>query len=310
MTKEEHLHIADITAFREGLLSDTEHTTAAHHLVRCRNCRDLLPLPRKNEFLDCLFGEDLQSQKTSTWVSIKSLLAGPIFNRPAIRNAVFAGLFLFAVLGFSFLMWTQPGSPVDESLVAVVTDSRDSNDLQDVTGPTKPNNLVIPGRDTTDSRSVRPDRDADTASATLSDRKDVRNEGGRRSPKPTSTQRAETRGSSLPCGGPRLVDLEVRKAEDGLRLTWNKVPNAASYTVYLSDLDERLVDQFETADETSYLVSVPLDSETVYRWKLIATLKNGERIGSEDLDFRLGASGPIPVRKRTTAAVRCMENKQ
>ena len=107
-----------------------------------------------------------------------------------------------------------------------------------------------------------------------------------------------------------MIDFEARKTEDGLRLTWGKVPNAVSYSVYLSDLDERLIDQFETADKTTYLVTIPLDTETVYRWKLIATVKNGERIVSESQNFRIGGSRPIPVRRRTAAAVRCVEGKQ
>lgn len=310
MTTEEHLHISDIAAFREGVLSQTEHTTAARHLVQCRDCRDLLPLPTKKEFRNALFGDHPKDLESTTWASVRGFMARPIFSLTAIRNAVFASLLLLAVLGFSFLMWTQPALLVDENLVSAVTDSRDSNGLLNDTSPLSNNSVTPSRRNTADPRSVRPDGDADITPDPKPARKEVRSRGGRRSPKPPSTQRAETRGSNLPCGGQRLIDLEAKKTEDELRLTWNKVPNAVSYSVYLSDLDERLVDQFETADETSYLVTVPLDTETVYRWKLIAKLKNGERIISESQNFRVGGGRAIPVRKRTAATVRCVEGKQ
>lgn len=310
MTIEEHLKISDITAFREGLLSQTEHTKAARHLVRCGDCRNLLPLPTKEEFLKALFGDHSKEIKSSTRALVKGFMARPILSLPAIRNAVFASLLLL-VLGFSFLMWIQPGSSVDENLVAVAIDSSEPDDLHNATTPRPmPKDSVTPDGPTADSRSTGPDRDADRTPVLLPGRKGVGNKGGRRPPKKQSSQRAEIRGSNFPCGGTTLVDLEIRKAGDGLQLTWNKVPNAVSYAIYLSDLDERLVDQHETADETSYLVSVPLDSETIYRWKLIATLKNGERIVSESQKFRGGGGRAIPVRKKTASAVRCVEGKQ
>ena len=100
-------------------------------------------------------------------------------------------------------------------------------------------------------------------------------------------------------------------------LKWGRIAGAISYNVYLSDLDEKLIDSFETADETSHLVTAELEKETVYRLRLIAKLENGERVVSESRNFRISnpakdsqSAGDLTTRKRTAASVRCVEVKQ
>lgn len=317
MTSEEHLQISDILAYRERRLSADDHTMAARHLLRCAECREHLPLPTKEEFFNALFGDHLNDYEPGTWESLKELLAQPILGGPAVRNAVFASLLLLALLGFSFLMWTQPGSPFDENMVAVVTDVGGGDEFDSAADPHTPDRSICRPDNTLDSRPIGPEKESDTKPAASHTSKAARNGTGLRSTRPRPTQRAETRGASGSCEGQRLVDLEVRSVESGLRLIWNKVPNAILYTIYLSDLDERLIAQYETADETSYLVSVPLDKEKVYRWKLIATLKEGERVVSESQNFKVGdprngtrSPESTGVRKKTAASVRCAEVKQ
>ena len=126
---------------------------------------------------------------------------------------------------------------------------------------------------------------------------------------------SETRGK-LPCGGQRSVGLEARLTETGLLLRWNKVRGTVKLSVYLSDLDEKLIDHFETVDRTSHLVSAKLENETVYSLRLIVTLESGERIVSESQNFKVGdltnnakSIGAVSVQKKTAATVRCVEAK-
>ena len=126
---------------------------------------------------------------------------------------------------------------------------------------------------------------------------------------------SETRGK-LPCAGQTSVRLEARLTETGLLLRWDKVRGTVKLNVYLSDLDEKLIDHFETVDRTSHMVSAKLDSETVYSLRLIVTLESGEKIVSESQNFRVDglannakSNGAVSVQRKTAATVRCVEAK-
>ncbi len=325
MTSEEHLQISDILAYRERRLSVEDHTMAARHLLRCPECRDRLPVPTADEFWNCLMGSGEKAAEETirvpVWIVIKESLGGVLLGQPAMRNAVFASLLAIAILGFSAFLMMPGGTLDDENLVAAVkdTDTRDILDPMSHDGPAR-DEIVNPDNPVSSTASQTSKVKRTEQNIAMSDA--VRNRripGGinnRKASAPGSRREVETRGKA-PCGGQRSVALEARQTDAGLLVTWEKVRNAVTYNIYLSDLDERLIDHLETSDKTSYLVTAELDPETTYRLRLIATLENGERIVSEAQDFRVSdligkapSADTIRTRKKTVASVRCVEVKQ
>jgi hypothetical protein len=72
--------------------------------------------------------------------------------------------------------------------------------------------------------------------------------------------------------------MESVSDENDIKLKWNAVRGAALYEIYIADLDENLLDHFESKSKTSYRSNLVLDSTKSYRWKHIITLKSRERI--------------------------------
>lgn len=48
------------------------------------------------------------------------------------------------------------------------------------------------------------------------------------------------------------------------------------FRVYISDDEEILIDEFETEQETSFVLKEKLDPTKTYKWKIIVTLENGQ----------------------------------
>lgn len=322
----EHLQISDILAYRERRLSAEDHTMAARHLIRCADCRDSLPTPTVDEFWNCLMGsyeETIESPiRVPVWIAIKEPLAGTVFGRPAVRNALFASLLGVAILGFSLFLLMPGGTLENNNLVAAVDDT----DRYDETHPTNFERAVkdeVSNTDTSPSPSPpkRPNSELAEKGTAKSNPERNRKISGRISDRRISSTRgsrkqAGTRGK-VSCGGQRSVNLEAEHTEAGLLLKWEKVRGAVTYSIYLSDLDERLIDHFETSEKTSYLVTAELDPETTYRLRMIATLENGERIVSESHNFTMNelkkgsrSFGNTGSSKKTVAPVRCVEVKQ
>lgn len=322
MTSEEHLHTSDILAFRERRLSGPEHSAATRHLLQCAECRGQLPLPTPDELWRCLWGSDEESSQltnSSLWSSAKAS-ARAIFGQLAFRSAVFAGLLLIAIAGLSWFLRMPVSSAVDENMIAAVT----NNDSAHFTHPPLPNGSAqdetvnigtpVPSGDPGKMRSEMSSRSLskpDGARVPTSQRANSR-ELSRGEPQ----RQAQTRGNA-PCALQRFIVLDVRRSEAGLVVKWDKVKGAVKYSLYISDLDERLIDHFETSDQISYLVKAELDTKAVYRLRLIATLENGDRIVSESQNFKVDeltkgsqSLGNIGVRKKTAASVRCVEVKQ
>lgn len=327
MTSEEHLHTSDILAFRERRLSGAERSQTAAHLIRCEDCRDRLPKPTANEFWRAVMGSDneecLETNTISTsWTSLRGYIAALTISRLVFRNAIFPGILLLALLSFSvFLMMPPSGSPVNENLIAAVGDTKPQDMVQ-------PLNYDDPGGEHVVGAVPQPSQGSssrpitDTPEKSPARRIPAPERRISRQPKSLRTdalgirKQADTRGNTL-CGGQRFVALGVKLTDEGLQLTWDKVKGAMKYDVYLSDLDERLISHFETADQTSYLVTTKLAPEKVHRLRLIASLENGERIVSESQNFTINdlKNGPRSFsgnggRKKTAASVRCVEVKQ
>ena len=323
MTSEEHLKVSDILAFRERHLSATDHTAATRHLLLCPECRSHLPLPTADELWRAVMGDDEIKKSTgiaSAWTSANDYLAGTIFGQFANRNVVVPGLLLIAIFGFSLFLMVPRGVSENENLVATVGDTGSHSDIHSTNSDGAFSHAANADVSTSSSDPRRvssrtPDRTQNTPGRAGIVQIPQRTHSRSPASSTRSLRQADARGN-VPCGGQRSIGLGAKHTDAGLLLTWEKLRGAVTYNVYLSDLDERLIDHFETAGETSHLVTAALDSETVYRLRLIANLENGERVVSESQNLKLsdlseGVQSPgIIVRKKTSASVRCVEAKQ
>lgn len=318
MISEKHLQMYEILGFREKRLTAKEHNAAARHLLACKECRDRLPLPTADEFWICLMGDDLQDagtkNRTASWASMIDGLSESISDRLVTRKTVFAGSLLIAIVGLLFLMLLPGVSSWNGNLVADVSDSYSPAVLN--TESESPNNVNSVTSGTPGKKDSRAGDDKTTKRANVPSRVVPKKQAGRSLLDTRPQTQSATRGETS-CGRSLYMNFDARYTEKGLLLTWDKLERAASYNIYLSDLDERLLDHFETDSKTSYLVTEPLDDETFYRLRLIATLDNGERIVSESQNFKIRdlkrrsqSPGLITLRKKTAAAVRCVEVKE
>lgn len=106
-----------------------------------------------------------------------------------------------------------------------------------------------------------------------------------RAPKGVNTKIAVTRGGVAPCSVGRTIEVELGSNKSDLVLKWKPVPKAAKYHLYVSDDNEVLVDEFETDRGTSYVLKKPLDPTRSYKWKIVITLENGQKLYADAQRF-------------------------
>lgn len=329
MNRSEHLQLSSVVAFHEGLLSQPAYDETARHLLQCRDCRSLLPLPTPEEVWNCVLveREDDSNAESFNLLTHKGLfsqlrsfcLSG--FVTPTGQSAIFASVLFLVLSGFMLLLLFNRPSSTENNLVAVASNGPEIPDIENPAGIAWADSDRRPHGETGSLPDDPKRGDLSHISKTSDGMRSPRKWNRKTVPRTSSdnkgiAQRAETRGSGSPCGGRESIGLETRRAENSIRLSWEKVDGAVSYVVFVSDLDEKLIDQFETSDQTAYTVATVLERDVIYRWKLIVTLKNGERIVGEAQNFRVNNAGApesrleiSPVRKRATVGIRCVENK-
>lgn len=329
MNRSEHLQLSSIVAFREGILSRREYNEASRHLLQCSNCRSRLPLPTPKEIWNSVLveREDDSNAESFNLLTHKGLFSQlrsfflSVFVTPTGQSAIFASVLFLVLSGFMLLLLFNRPSSTENNLVAVASNGPEIPDIENPAGIAWPESDRGPHGETGSLPDDPKRGDSSHTSNTPDDMRPPRKENRKSAFRPSSgnkqaTKPVETRGSGSPCGGRESIGLETRRAENSIRLSWEKVDGAVSYMVFVSDLDEKLIDQFETSDQTAYTVAKVLERDVIYRWKLIVTLKNGERIVGEAQNFRVNNAGApesrleiSPVRKRATVGIRCVENK-
>lgn len=295
-----HLSTSDIAIYRSNSSRSIE---IGRHLLVCKECRAKLPLASPQELLNCLFEDTahVQSQRS------RSTFGVPRFSTFSLaRAAAFAGLTFMLVFGLYLVIGDRlapsettiargdqsnvgnvdpaPSYPA-ESLPSLVGDPRALEEPIRRNGSAHAKNNVEYGQGKTRRAS---------------------------SPAPV-VRNVETRGNENPCSNRTTVNLESVSDGDDVVLKWNAVKGAASYDVYIADLDENLIDHFESKSQTSYRTNVALEPEKAYRWKLIITLTNGNRIiGPPQVLKKAGTSVTTPIRseatekQRTSFELRCV----
>ena len=122
-----------------------------------------------------------------------------------------------------------------------------------------------------------------------------------------------TRGSdsSNECGSEGQPDLAIEKIGENIVLKWKKVPKASKYHLYVSDEDEILLDEYETEQETSYVLKKPLDPQKIYKWKVVVTLEDGKTIiaDSQKISIKNLRMDQKNLQRKKKSDVRCSQEQ-
>ena len=290
--------------FREDGFS-SRSIEIGRHLLTCKECRAKLPSVTPQEFRNCILGAD--STRLDESEPKYRFFDFPVFS--FARVTAFAGFAILLSAGLYFVgvqRFDRPETNVARSDNRAVPSGVD---LMPVTSanPTTGRNEDSPVKNAGD-----PKRDPRLKSHLP--KASQRNVEGVTASGP-NVQHAETRGSENPCSGGATITIESTSDGKEVFLRWNSVKGAESYDIYISDLDENLVDHFESKSQTYYRSTVKFDSAQSYRWKLIITLKNGNRIVGPPQVIMSGTTSENSMkpdeieRKRGSFELRCVSPK-
>lgn len=281
MKEHEHLTKKQITGYRTGAFDALKTREIGRHLLKCESCRRSLPMPTVDDFLNAVMNERETEQNTMSEDSEQSrhsiLSFFPqIFGQ--FGGLAWSGAALIIIFSFSFLLWINTA---DSSREVVQTfDNKLNSELnfplpaqtpikENLTSPTNSNRaIVVPTPKNLKLDSPKP--------------KILQNNLSQSFKKPDFKQPNQTisatRGVSVKCGENKTIEVEFLTNKENLVFKWKKVPKAAKYHLYISDDEEILIDEFETSDETTFVLNKKLDPLKTYKWKIIVTLENGQTI--------------------------------
>ncbi|MBK9437660.1 MAG: hypothetical protein IPN51_06660 [Chloracidobacterium sp.] len=298
---QDHLSATEVAVFREDSFS-SRSLEIGRHLLVCKECRAKLPAVTPQEFRNCVLDADVVQPYGSK--PKRRFFDFPILS--FTKAAAFAGFAILLAAGIYFVGTDQFGS-FETSVVKNENNTDGLAQAKEIISKapnekgTLPLNVVAaPEKGSGPLHSSKKTSQPKVKGATT------------REPK---VQNAETRGNENPCLDGAMINLESNSDGKEVFLKWNAVKGAQSYAIYISDLDENLIDQFESKSLTNYRSKVKLDPAKPYRWKLIITLKNGNKIVGPPQVITRGTTTENSVkpgeieRKRASFELRCVSPK-
>lgn len=287
MNATEHLTRNQIAAFSDGSLAAAESHSVGRHLLRCLDCRSLLPLPDTKLFWAAVTTErDAGNDEVASndnLSRLQSLLKGLVDLLTNPRSLAWGmGLMVvaFGLTAFGLFLASneQPlETEVARSFQTEEPESSPSNngfEYPNIHNPVSVAESKNPLDDATRDRVPASKGSLDARRKLTSQFEDRGNTWTGRSNRNISS----TRGARQPCSSGRQVEVELGFRESDIVLRWNPIPKAAKYHLYISDNNEILVDEFETERETSYILKKQLDPTKAYKWKIVITLESGQNL--------------------------------
>lgn len=267
-----HLSAAEVAMFREESLS-SRSIEIGRHFLTCKECRTKLPSVTTEQFRNCVLDLEVENDAKITFTS--RLFPNVWLARLSVaRAAVFAG---FAILLLAGLYLVRVHSGLMDSEPIIARNETTSVHLESV-HPESGTITDPPSAASQQPISNEPDKKDEYSERRQAPKRITQTPGRKPVGRAPAIQTAETRGDENPCSGGATVILESNTNGKEIFLKWNPVKGAASYDIYISDLDENLIDHFESDSQTQYRSTVELEPERTYRWKLVITLSNGNKI--------------------------------
>ncbi len=266
---QDHLSAAEVTMFREDTLS-SRSLEIGRHLLSYKECRAKLPAVTPQEFRNCFLDPDTvrpyESEDERRFFDIPILSIARVSAFAGFTVLLVAAIYFVAVSRFNTL----------ETTVAKNREYTARDVLNPVVETTAPATAPPIEKEQLPTKSViRSDNDSDRRRSSKKNDKRTIIGVAAREPK---VRNVETRGNENPCSDGATINVESKSDGNAVFLKWNVVTGAQSYAVYISDLEEKLIDRFETDNQTSYTSKANFERSILYKWRLIITLKSGETV--------------------------------
>lgn len=305
----QHLTKNQILAYNDDSLNELESKEVGRHLLNCEICRKSLPIPTVEQFWSAIMTDsagDEQGDEKTRQVSAKITGFSSLLNFHP--NLIWGGATLMVLLCFSVLIWLSVADS-NREIAGLINNEVTSEEKTLLPTPTPA--VKIPTPPDSKQRFIIPISKQPKADAPKqmpppnkvvqkSERKVLNNK----------EQISEIRGVSTKCSEEKGVELEFSTNKENFVFKWKKVPKAVKYHLYISDDDEILIDEYETADETTFVLKKSLDPLKSYKWKIIVTLENGRTLPGPSNKFTVKnfQNNQRKPEKRQNSDVRCGTN--
>lgn len=304
MNNFKHLTENQLLAYVDDSLPQNELFEIGRHLIQCPFCRKSLPNLGINEFRSAIMNEWKNNEISNESVSRQGFFS--LLNSYWIIGA--AGLII--VLTFSILIWKNEKTPLRNN-----PENFNNETVAKVKFPSPaPNRINTNTESQSDSKKGTVNKNPKDFVSDTSKNKFGSNAFKSDKREKDAHVRKENisaaRGASSLCAEGEEIGLDFRYSKDGVVFRWRKIKGAIKYHLFVSDENEILIEEFESRDETSFVLKKPLDSQKVYNWKIVVTLENGQTIIGNSRRFNIEgikSSKNMPV-KEGNFNTRCFAN--
>ena len=323
MNKGGHLNEKQLSGYFGNALEKTKKHEIGRHLLQCDFCLNRLPKPSPEQFWAALMTEnDVNNQageKTETPLRL-GFFTG-FLTQPKIL-AWSAGGMVIALIFITLMWFGNAKSSYEDTEVAQVFDSEISElkqnevieeDIPPVVLTSKPNERTSSPESSSAVVFSKPSKpDLQKREQNLSTENNLSRPSKKTVQGEKSANISLTRGVSSKCSEGDAVEMQVGSDSDNAVIfKWTKIPNAVKYHLYISDDDEILLDEYETNQETEYVLRKTLDPSKTYKWKVVITLENGELKAGNSQKFTAKDVSQNQKRsyEKKKSGKRCSENK-
>ncbi|MGC2234956.1 MAG: hypothetical protein WA584_02175 [Pyrinomonadaceae bacterium] len=309
MTNFKHLTENELSVYSLGSLERDESHTIGKHLLTCAECRKLLPMPSVERFWAVIMSDSEikdapQKEDSENFLSsLSSLLklqSGLLWGSAA----------LIIVFSFSFMLWLNSA---DSSREVVQTFENESgSELNFPSQAQIPNNENLASSTNSNRaevvptpRQLKPD-----SPKPKSFPNDLGQDFKKLSSKQVNENISATRGVSAKCSENKSVEIEFSADKENFVFKWKAFPKAMKYHLYISDDEEILIDEYETQNETSFVLKKPLDPQKTYKWKIIVALENGQQVVGDSQKFTMNdfQTNQKKIETKKSSEIRCSAN--
>lgn len=309
MTNFKHLTQIELAAYHKDTLEIAERQQVKKHLLNCPDCRKRLPLPSIEQFWAAIMTDSeaiTAPVKKETEISPISIFARFSSVLKLQSGLLWGSALLFIIFSFSFLLWLSVANSSREIAGAIENElgSELNSPILAVT-PTNGNQVT----------AANSNRVVVNQTPKISKRevklKSVQNNSRQDFLKPNLKEKKENistvRGGSTNCNEEKNFALEFSGEKENFVFKWKKVAKAVKYHLYISDDDEILIDEYETSNETTFVLKKPLDPLKTYQWKIIVTLENGTKVIGNSQKFTVKKFQTFQAKpdKRRESETRC-----
>lgn len=324
MNVTEHLNEKQLSDYFGNALETKKKHEIGRHLLQCDFCLERLPKPSPEQFWAALMTEndvnDLDDEKTET--PLRSVFFTGLFTPPKLLAWGAGGMVIALIITVLILFNLEKPLNEEREVAKVFNVNKTDSDYIQNEGREQIIPPIVPTPKSDNSSDLTNSNRSEVFSKpkelNLQKREpklpisDLRRNSAKKDIPREKENISSTRGvSSTKCSEENSIEMEVGSDKtQALVFRWMKVANALKYHLYISDDEEILIDEYETEQETTFVLNKPLDPLKTYKWKIIVTLENGKMVIGDSQKFRLKdfQINQKKPEKKKRAEIRCSAN--